>query len=81
MFPSFLQINGEDVCAIKVPKEDLWKLSKEDAIELALKDKNLQDNLRDVSIRDINYKTNYNYDSVLNIRLAHHVKKKKVKAN
>lgn len=63
-------------------KNSLSALNKEDAITLALKERDLQDTLKTLSVRDIEYRACSDYDSILNIRVANYSKKKKkVKAH
>lgn len=76
-----LQLNGEDVSVVKVPKKKLDKLTKEDAIMIALQQDDLQDILRDKNVLNMTYVHRSEYDCILNIYVSQFKRKKDIKSS
>lgn len=79
-------MNDVETCVLKIPKGDLSRLSKDEAIEMALRQESVQSELSSSSIIDVSYTAPEEYDSTVNIRVdkpivrvSKSVKKKKVR--
>ena len=73
-------MNGDECDAIKMPRQNFLKLSKEEVIELALKNQKVIETLNGIKIKSVWCKFWPKYDSEVNIiyiPLGKQVKKQK----
>ncbi|CAH0546082.1 unnamed protein product [Brassicogethes aeneus] len=77
------QVNGHENCCIKIPRKDLDILSKEEAVRLALSQKEVCDVLATRNVLDTVYKTYSGNDCIINFiaKSQQHMKEKVEKSN
>lgn len=68
-------MNGEDSLIIKIPKCDIEKLTENEAIEMMLKQKQIQDILSERTLLSTSYSWFADYEGVVKIRTTQPAKK------
>lgn len=63
----FFQVNGTDNAVVKIPRRDIEKLDKTEAIDIALKQEEVQKNLFEKTIHKSLYTMYPGYECVVNI--------------
>ncbi|KAL1517464.1 hypothetical protein ABEB36_001227 [Hypothenemus hampei] len=72
------QINGNENCTVKFPRRDLDKLTKDDAVKIAMNQPEVQEMLKARNVRDIKFQFHSGFDGVVNILTDSPPRQKKV---
>lgn len=68
------QVDNEENAVVKIPKTAFNKLSKDEAIDIALKQQSVQDVLSEKTITKVLYTSYVDYQAVVHIRTLHEKK-------